>query len=391
MVAVDADPAPEDSRRKWRWGRRGAAGEPAGAMQGPVEDTAPVARAAKPAERRKGGAMGTLAEGRRIAANLRGGIGGPDAAAAARGLRRLLDADAVALGGLHDGLLWAGRPADADAAEQLAEDVLRTDARASAAGTVALPVHARDELAGVLVVAGAVPASAAREAALWVGEALERARLEESAAVAEQAELRALRAEISPHFVYNSLTAIASFVESDPERSRDLMLDFAEYTRHSLARHGEYTTVEGEFRAIEAYLALARAVLGERLKVQVRIAPEILPVALPYLALQPLVENAVRHGVELPGGSGLVQVSGEADGTECVIAVEDDGPGMSPGYAAAVLAGRGSGAGLGLVNVDRRLRTVFGAGYGLVIETAEGAGTRVLLRLPRFQPGVVVA
>jgi two-component system, LytTR family, sensor kinase len=359
MVVVDAEPVPEDSRRRWRRGRRGTE------------------------------AMGTLTEGRRIAASLRGGFGGTEVGAAARGLRRLLDADAVALGGLHGELVWAGRPTSEAAG--LAETVLSSDARASAAGTMVLPVHARDELAGVLVVVGPVAAAAAREAALWVGEALERARLEESAAAAQQAELRALRAEISPHFVYNSLTAIASFVKSDPERARDLMLDFAEYTRHSLARHGDYTTVAGEFRAIEAYLALARAVLGERLKVQVRIAPEILPVALPYLALQPLVENAVRHGVELPGGSGLVQVSGDADGTQCVIAVEDDGPGMDPDYAAAVLAGRGSPGSLGLVNVDRRLRTVFGAGYGLVIETAKGAGTRVLLRLPRFQPGVVVS
>jgi len=359
MVAVEADAAPDDSRRRWRRGRGGAE------------------------------SMATLAEARRIAAAVRGGLGGPDAAGAARGLRRLLDADAVGIGGLHGPLVWSGRvPDDADA---LADAVLSSDARAGARGIVALPVHARDELAGVLVVAGPVAVAAAREAALWVGEALERARLEESAAVAEQAELRALRAEISPHFVYNSLTAIASFVKSDPERSRDLMLDFAEYTRHSLARHGDYTTVAGEFRAIEAYLALARAVLGERLTVQVRIAPEILPVALPYLALQPLVENAVRHGVELPGGSGLVQVSGEADGTECVIAVEDDGPGMDPEYAAAVLAGQGSPGSMGLVNVDRRLRTVFGPGYGLVIETGEGAGTRVLLRLPRFQPGVVVS
>jgi two-component system, LytTR family, sensor kinase len=359
MVAVDTEPAPDDSRRRWRRGRGGAA------------------------------AMATLAQARRVASGVRGGLGGPEAGSASRRLRRLLDADAVGLGGLLGGLAWSGRPPAG--AEELAETVLRTDARAAARGMVALPVHARDELAGVLVVTGPVAAAAAREAALWVGEALERARLEETAAVAEQAELRALRAEISPHFVYNSLTAIASFVKTDPERARDLMLDFAEYTRHSLARHGDYTTVAGEFRAIEAYLALARAVLGERLKVQVRIAPEILPVALPYLALQPLVENAVRHGVELPGGSGLVQVSGEADGTECVIAVEDDGPGMDPGYAAAVLAGQGSARSLGLVNVDRRLRTVFGPGYGLVIETAEGAGTRVLLRLPRFQPGVVVS
>jgi two-component system, LytTR family, sensor kinase len=359
MVAVDADPAPENSRPRWRRGRGGAE------------------------------AMATLAEARRVAAGVRGGLGGPEASTVARGLRRLLDADAVGLGGMHGELAWSGRPPAG--ADVLADEVLRTDVRASARGIVALPVHARDELAGVLVVAGPVAGAAAREAALWVGEALERARLEGTAAVAEQAELRALRAEISPHFVYNSLTAIASFVKSDPERARDLMLDFAEYTRHSLARHGDYTTVAGEFRAIEAYLALARAVLGERLKVQVRIAPEILPVALPYLALQPLVENAVRHGVELPGGSGLVHVSGEADGTECVIAVEDDGPGMDPEYAAAVLAGQGSPGSLGLVNVDRRLRTVFGAGYGLVIETAEGAGTRVLLRLPRFQPGVVVS
>jgi two-component system LytT family sensor kinase len=364
---VDTAPAPGDAdglrpvRRRWGRARRGTA------------------------------AVGALADGRRIAAALRTGLGGAGTGSAARGVRALLDADAVALGGLHGELTWAGRPTDADTARQLADRVLGTDARAAVTGLVAVPLHARDELAGVLVVVGAVASGAIREAALWVGEALERARLEASADVAERAELRALRAEISPHFVYNSLTAIASFVRSDPERARELMLDFAEYTRHSLARHGDYTTVAGEFQAIEAYLALARAVLGDRLRVQVRIAPEILPVALPYLALQPLVENAVRHGVELPGTSGLVQVTGEADGTECVITVEDDGPGMDPELAAAVLAGQGEPGRLGLVNVDRRLRTVFGAGYGLVIETASGAGTKVLLRLPRFQPGVVAS
>jgi two-component system LytT family sensor kinase len=362
---VDAVAAPERARRRWRRAQRGQNGA---------------------------GSTATLAAGRRVAADLRGGLDG--ARSATRGLRKLLGADAVALGGLHGELTWSGH-ADPAAASRLADAVLASDTRADAktgdGDLQAVPVHARDELAGVLVVAGPVAPAAVREAALWVGEALDRARLEESAAVAEQAELRALRAEISPHFVYNSLTTIASFVKSDPERARDLMLDFAEYTRHSLARHGDYTTVAGEFRAIEAYLALARAVLGERLRVQVRIAPEILPVALPYLTLQPLVENAVQHGVELAGGSGLVQVSGEADGPECVITVEDDGPGMDPEYAAAVLAGRGTPGSLGLVNVDRRLRTVFGAGYGLVVETAVGAGTRVVLRLPRFQPGVVVS
>jgi two-component system LytT family sensor kinase len=332
-------------------------------------------------------AVAALASGRRIAAELRGGLDVPGAAGAARELRRLLGVEAVGLGGLHDEPVWAGQPTDPDTAGALVERVLRTDSRAVRGDLVALPVHARDELAGVLVVEGGLSVAQVREAAAWVGEALERARLEASAGVAEAAELRALRAEISPHFVYNSLTVIASFVRTDPERARELMLDFAAYTRHSLARSGDYTTVAGEFAAIEAYLALARAVLGERLRVQVRIAPEILPVALPYLALQPLVENAVRHGVEL-GPGGLVQVTGEAQGSECVISVEDDGAGMDPAYAADVLAGRGKPGSLGLVNVDRRLRSVFGPGYGLVVETADGAGTRVVLRVPRFQPGV---
>jgi two-component system, LytTR family, sensor kinase len=331
-------------------------------------------------------AMLAVAEGRRVASALRAGLDGPGTAAAVRRLRRLLDADAVGLSGLGGVPVWSGHPSDPAAADELVHRVLRTDARVARGGLVALPLHARDELVGALVVDGEVAGAASREAAALVGEALDRARLEASSDVAEQAELRA---EISPHFVYNSLTAIASFVESDPERARELMLDFAAYTRHSLARHGEYTTVAGEFEAIEAYLALARAVLGDRLRVQVRIAPEILPVALPYLALQPLVENAVRHGVELTGASGLVQVSGEAEGTECVITVEDDGPGMAADYAAEVLAGRGRPGSLGLVNVDRRLRTVFGPSYGLVVETAVGAGTRVVLRVPRFQPGVV--
>jgi two-component system LytT family sensor kinase len=228
-----------------------------------------------------------------------------------------------------------------------------------------------------------------REVAALIEEALGRGRLEASAEQAAQAELRALRAEISPHFVYNALTVIAALVRSEPDRSRELMLDFADYIRYSLARHGEYTTVANEFHAIETYLALQRAVLGERLRVQVRVAPEVLAVALPYLVLQPLVENAVRHGIEPRAGIGHVQVRGEAEGNDCVISVEDDGVGMDPALAEGILAGRSGSGSLGLANVDRRLRNVYGPWYGLVVETASDAGTRVVVRIPRFQPGVM--
>ncbi len=113
-----------------------------------------------------------------------------------------------------------------------------------------------------------------------------------------EAELRALRAQISPHFVYNSLAAIASFVRTDPERARELLLEFADFTRYAFRRGGEFTTLADELRNVERYLALEQARFGDRLRVQIMVAPEVLPVAVPFLAVQPLVENAVRHGLE---------------------------------------------------------------------------------------------
>ena len=341
---------------------------------------------------------------------LRLGLTVTSAGKSARHLRTLLGTPAVALTDTERSLVWEG-PGDHHADQLLEaaagplesgrpvvvrpEEVLCRDPECPVRGAVVVPIGVDDRIVGTLAAItstepGPGLVQAALETARWVSTQLELAELDQSRARVVRAEVRALRAQISPHFVYNALTTIASFVRSDPARARELLLDFALFIRHNLARHGEYTTLAGEFRAVEAYLALARAVLGERLRVQVRIAPEVLPVAIPFLALQPLVENAVQHGVERAEAGGSVHVSGEADGEDCVIAVEDDGPGMAPERARAALAGRG-GRSLGLVNVDRRLRAVFGAGYGLVIETAAGAGTRVVVRVPRFHPGVVAS
>lgn len=331
-----------------------------------------------------------LSVARHIADELKDGLGGSGVRAAARGVRRLLDVDCVGLVDLSGRPVWApAPPLAATEATALVEQVLHSETRGGRPPLVALPLHVHHELAGVLVVVGAARRSAVKEAAGWIVEALERGRLEASAEQAAQAELRALRAEISPHFVYNALTVIAALVRDEPDRSRELMIDFADYIRYSLARHGEYTTVADEFHAIETYLALQRAVLGERLQVQVRVAPEVLAVALPYLVLQPLVENAVRHGIEPRSGAGQVLVRGEAEGNDCVISVEDDGLGMDPALAEGILSGRGGSDSVGLANVDRRLRNVYGPWYGLVVETAADEGTRVVVRIPRFQPGVM--
>ena len=123
---------------------------------------------------------------------------------------------------------------------------------------------------------------------------------------------------------------------------------------------------------------------------RLQIAPEVLPVGLPFLCLQPLVENAVRHGLSRKPGVGMVSIEARDAGAECHITVEDDGVGMDP----AVLrrrdaAGRrDDGQHVGLSNVDERLRSVFGDHFGLVVETAPGAGTKVSMRVPKFHPEV---
>ncbi|HVK21042.1 MAG TPA: histidine kinase [Actinokineospora sp.] len=333
-------------------------------------------------------AAAVLGTARQIADDLSDGLAGTRVRSVVRGVRRLLDVDGVALADLSGNPIWSGKVAAPERVATLVQEVMHSETRAGRAPLIAVPLHVHDELAGVLVVHGNSRAAAVREVAEWIVAALERARLEASAEYAAQAELRALRAEISPHFVYNALTVIASLVHSDPERSHELMLDFADYNRYSLASHGEFTTLADEFHAIETYLALQRAVLGDRLRVQIRVAPEVLAVTIPYLVLQPLVENAVRHGIEPRAGDGVVQVRGEAEGNDCVISVEDDGVGMDPAAAEAILAGHGRAGSIGLANVDRRLRNVYGAWYGLVVETAPDAGTRVVVRVPVFQPGV---
>ena len=106
---------------------------------------------------------------------------------------------------------------------------------------------------------------AADEVAEWVSGQLELAELDASRTRLMEAEVRALRAQISPHFIYNSLGAIASFVRTDPDRARELLLEFADFTRYSFRRHGEYTTLAEELRSVERYLLLEQARFGDRL------------------------------------------------------------------------------------------------------------------------------
>ncbi len=324
-----------------------------------------------------------------------------------RHLRALLGATAVAIVDTQQLLGYEGlsnhHAGQAQALGLRAVDVTGTVVAATAdlpcdtegclvAHAIATPLVIDDLVAGALVAltdrSSASLLRATEEVASWVSGQLELAELAESRHRLVQAEVRALRAQISPHFIYNSLGAIASFVRTDPDRARDLLLEFADFTRYSFREHGEFTTLAEELRSVERYLLLEQARFGDRLTVTLQVAPEVLGVRIPFLCLQPLVENAVQHGLQPVAGGGRITIEARDADRECVIAIDDDGAGQDPERIRQILSGEAVSESVGLANVDERLRTTFGDQYGLVVETAPGAGTKVILRVPKFAPGV---
>jgi len=338
---------------------------------------------------------------------LRVGLTADTAEKAAPSLRRLLGTPTVALADrtgllachgsdrhtealgrhVHE-VVSSGRAQLLSAADLGCEDGGDCPARAG----VAVPIAVDGAVIGALAALGpsADPAlmRTAAEVARFVSTHLALAELDASRTRTVQAQLNFLRAQISPHFIYNALTAIESYVRSDPERARDLLVGFAEFIRWTFREHSQYATLAEELRFVDTYLELERARFGDRLAVSLRVAPEVLPVRVPSLVLQPLVENAIRHGLERITGTAQLRISAVDGGHEAIVTVEDQGIGVDPAQLADVLAGRSGGSSVGLRNVDERLRATFGNDHGLTIETGVGAGTKVTMHLPKFSAAV---
>ena len=261
-------------------------------------------------------------------------------------------------------------------------------------GLVVSPLEIEGRIVGTLCALtetspGPVLLRATAQVARYVSGQLELAELDESRSRLALAEVRALRAQISPHFIYNALNTIGSFIRTDPERARELLHEFADFTRYSFRGGGEFTTLKDELTNIQRYVALEQARFGDRLNMKLQIAPEVLQVVLPFLALQPLVENAIRHGLAGKPHGGTITLTAENEGPDCVISVEDDGVGMDPRKLRDEVADAHlSGAHVGMGNVDDRMRSTFGDDFGLVVDTAPGAGTKITLRVPKFRAGI---
>jgi two-component system LytT family sensor kinase len=341
---------------------------------------------------------------------LRRGLSADSAAKTIGQLRQLTQAAAVALADQDRLLAFEGEGSDHHAGGDLLsslggsgrDDRLHVESHIRCRhpgcpleAAVAAPLVVKGERAGTFVALFARGRRLTPDETRTVGEAaslvsaqLELAELEAQGERLARAELRALRAQISPHFVYNALAAIAGYIHSNPEQARELLTEFAEFTRYVFRSASPYVTLADELNYVEKYLRLERARFGDRLGVRIQVAPEVLQTVVPVLSVQPLVENAVRHGVERRG-RGRVEIVARDIDADVELRVSDDGVGMAPGRGEELLAGNGGG--VGLMNVQARLHATFGPGYGLEIESAPGQGTTVTMTVPKFRAGVRAA
>jgi two-component system, LytTR family, sensor kinase len=194
-----------------------------------------------------------------------------------------------------------------------------------------------------------------------------------------QAELRALRAQINPHFLFNSLNTIAALIPSEPEKAETMTVRLARIFRHVLLHADRpFSSINEEMYFLRTYLDIEQVRFGERLQVEFEVETSIGHAAIPSLILQPLVENAIRHGVAPKVGKSRILVQAQRRGERILLSVEDDGIGLVQKQDRAEF----SGGGVGLQNIRERLQTMYGSTAWLSLASIQSGGSRATLELP---------
>ena len=208
-------------------------------------------------------------------------------------------------------------------------------------------------------------------------EQVERFRNLEMQRLVSQAELRALQSQINPHFLFNALNTLYGIIPRDAAGARKTVLNLAEIFRYFLQSERSFIQLSEELEIVKAYLEIERLRLGPRLEVRIDVDEAALGILIPILSIQPLVENAIKHGLSAKPGPGLLGLRVTVLDEELCIAVEDNGLGLN--------ASGNSGTGVGLANVKRRLQLCFGPDADILIDSSS-QGTKVQFAIPLAKP-----
>ncbi|MDQ0415474.1 sensor histidine kinase [Mesobacillus stamsii] len=218
---------------------------------------------------------------------------------------------------------------------------------------------------------------------------LEIAEAEKAYQLAKEAEVKALQAQISPHFLFNTMNVITSLIRIDPAKARTLLVSLSHFLRQNLtATTVSMTTLEQELAHVKAYLSIEEARFVEKLKVTYDIEDVALPVNLPPLTLQPIVENAVKHGIKNMDHDCQIHIAIHKGNRSTIVTVSDNGQGMSKeriNLLGKQIIDSETGSGIALFNVNRRLTMNFGEDASLRIESKQGEGTRISFAIPQAE------
>lgn len=203
---------------------------------------------------------------------------------------------------------------------------------------------------------------------------IELYKLNKLAKEASTAEFRALRAQIEPHFLFNALNTIASFCRTNPSKARELIIDLSNYFRQTLKRQEDFVYLKDEIEFIQSYLSIETARFGNRLQLIIDIPDEMMDEKVPVFVLQPIVENAIKHGILPKPEGGKVYLEAFFENDEIRFCITDTGVGMNEERLNEVLT---KWPGIGLKNVNERLKLLYGEDHGLDIKTSVNNGTKI--------------
>lgn len=206
-----------------------------------------------------------------------------------------------------------------------------------------------------------------------LSDQLLRSRYAEQKNLLVQSELKLIQAQVNPHFLFNALNTIIAVVRKDSDRARDLLLHLSNFFRKNLKRTGDLVTLEEELDHVQSYLKIEKARFEDRLIVTTEIDPELLSLKVPTFTLQPIIENAIKHGISQLLEGGQVTISAQKINDHAEIVIEDN---------AGTYCDKLSSEGLGMNIVDKRIKNLFGPDCGVELSCVPQEATRVLVRIP---------
>jgi two-component system, LytTR family, sensor kinase len=211
-------------------------------------------------------------------------------------------------------------------------------------------------------------------------------KLEAQQLLLNEARLAALQRQIKPHFLFNTLNSVASLIRSNPEQARTVVYKLSAILRRLLRKQENLAPLREELSFIDDYLAIEMVRFGDKLRFQKDIEPDTLDRLVPSMLLQPLIENSIRHGLSSKVDGGMIRVRSRAAEGRLHVTVEDDGVGISENRLATLFE-----QGIGVSNVNERLKVLFGADYRMWVESKPGEGTTTGIEIPLMQGSLAVA